>query len=139
MQQAAAKQQIHQPRRQRQTATLRAAVSYLKTRAQEDASNGGASGTESAGGASWLSGSCPFVIATAQPCAIQKRLASTNEEKKHQNVHGVAVAANGAPKNSHLYQEKPIERNSGQRCSWEKRAGSAWRSNMRSAFVPEIN
>ncbi len=46
------------------------------------------------------------MIATAQPSGIQKRLVSTNEEKKHQNVHGVAVAANGAPKNSLLYQEK---------------------------------
>jgi len=46
---------IQQPRR-RQTATLRAAVSYLKTRAQEDATHVGAAGTESAGGASWLSG-----------------------------------------------------------------------------------
>jgi patatin-like phospholipase/acyl hydrolase len=38
------------------------------------------------------------VIATAQPSGIQKRLASTNEEKKHPNVHGVVVAANGAQK-----------------------------------------
>jgi hypothetical protein len=34
--------------RRRQTATLRAAVSYLKTRAQEDATHVGAAGTESA-------------------------------------------------------------------------------------------
>jgi hypothetical protein len=35
-------------------------------------------------------------MATAQPSGIQKRLASANEEKKHQNVHGIALAANGA-------------------------------------------
>ena len=44
------------------------------------------------------------MIETAQPSAIQKRLASEKEDKKHRNVHGVALAANGAPKNSLLYK-----------------------------------
>jgi hypothetical protein len=36
--------------------SLEGGATYLKTRAQEDATHGGAAGTESAGGASWLSG-----------------------------------------------------------------------------------
>jgi hypothetical protein len=74
------------------------------------------------------------VIATAQASSIQKRLVSTNEEKKHQNVHGVALAANGAQNKDHPLSRKTIERTGGQRCSWEKRAGSAWRSNMQGAL-----
>ncbi len=119
------------------------------------------------GDASWLSGWCPFVIATAQPSAIQKRLAFANKEKKHQNVHGVAVAANGAAKKQPPLSRKTIERKTGETlrdshklgwvvhfpswyvakknspwpwpwpwpwCSWEKRAGSAWQSDMWSAL-----
>jgi hypothetical protein len=70
---------------------------------KEDATHVGAAGTESAGDASWLSGGCPFVIPTAQPSRIQKRSASQNQDKKHQNNRGVALAANGTPTQNLLY------------------------------------
>ncbi len=78
------------------------------------------------------------MIATAQPSGIQKRLASTNEEKKHHNVHDVALAANGAPKNSLLYQEKKIQRKDEERCSWEKSRQLNSKQHARS-FISQIN
>jgi len=74
------------------------------------------------------------VIETAQASGIQKRLASENKDKEHQNVHGVALAANGALKqNSLLYQEKR-SRERVKRDAAGKRAGSSMRSNMRRAL-----
>jgi hypothetical protein len=82
-------------------------------------------------------------MATAQPSGIQKRLASTNEEKKHQNVCGVAVAANGAPKEQPPLSRKISRKTNRAKERTEMQLGETSRQLMAKqhaiSFVPEIN